>query len=71
VIKAQASKDAAFQAWVTQFEARAVARGFSERLVEQAFRGVAYNEEVIGKDRNQAEFSLPLWDYLARLVSDE
>ncbi|MEM6277460.1 MAG: lytic murein transglycosylase [Pseudomonadota bacterium] len=70
-VPVQASKEQAFQQWVRNFNARALSRGFSERLLEQAFRGVRYNTEVIGKDRNQAEFSLPIWDYLARLVSDD
>ncbi|MEM1237208.1 MAG: lytic murein transglycosylase [Pseudomonadota bacterium] len=71
VIRVQASKEQAFQSWVRQFRARARQRGFSERMLARAFEGVSYNEEVISKDRNQAEFSLPIWDYLARVVSDD
>ena len=66
-----AEKDRAFEVWLARCEARAVQRGFPADFVKRAFRGVEYNEEVIGKDRNQAEFSLPIWDYLARIVSDE
>ena len=71
VIRVQTSKEQAFQNWVRQFRARARQRGFSVRLLARAFEGVSYNAEVVEKDRNQAEFSLPIWDYLARLVSDE
>ncbi|MEM9438709.1 MAG: lytic murein transglycosylase [Pseudomonadota bacterium] len=70
-IQVQASKEQAFQRWVSQFKSRARSRGFSNGLLDQAFRGVSYNDEVIGKDRNQAEFTLPIWDYLARLVSED
>lgn len=70
-LQAQASKEQAFQRWVIQFKSRARARGFSQNLLDSAFRGVTYNEEVIEKDRNQAEFTLPIWDYLARIASDE
>ncbi|MEM6727489.1 MAG: lytic murein transglycosylase [Pseudomonadota bacterium] len=69
--QAQASKEQAFQRWIASFQARARDRGFSDRLLVQAFRGVTYNAEVIEKDRNQAEFNLPIWDYLARIVSDD
>jgi len=69
--KVQTSQEQAFQVWVSQFKARARSRGFSGNLVDAAFRGVRYNADVISKDRNQAEFSLPIWDYLARLVSDD
>ncbi|MEM1374902.1 MAG: lytic murein transglycosylase [Pseudomonadota bacterium] len=70
-IPVQTSKEQAFQQWVQAFQARARARGFSDRLLAQSFQGVRYNADVIAKDRNQAEFSLPIWDYLARLVSDD
>ncbi|MCH2077465.1 MAG: lytic murein transglycosylase [Rhodobacteraceae bacterium] len=65
------AKEEAFQNWVASYKRQAVARGVPQRVLDQAFRGVRYNEEVIEKDRNQAEFSLPIWDYLGRIVSDE
>ncbi|MEM6478718.1 MAG: lytic murein transglycosylase [Pseudomonadota bacterium] len=71
VTEIRATKEEAFQNWVAQFKARAAQRGFSPALLDAAFAGVTYNEEVIAKDRNQAEFALPIWDYLARLVSDD
>ncbi len=66
-----AAKSQAFRAWIDGFEARAVARGFERGLVTGAFADVRYNADVIAKDRNQAEFALPLWDYLARVASEE
>ncbi|MEO0677852.1 MAG: lytic murein transglycosylase [Pseudomonadota bacterium] len=69
--RVSSAKEAAFQSWVRAYKARAVARGIPEPVLERAFADVRYNAEVIEKDRNQAEFSLPIWDYLARLVSDE
>jgi len=69
--RVSSAKEAAFQSWVRAYKARAVARGIPEPVLERAFADVRYNAEVIDKDRNQAEFSLPIWDYLARLVSDD
>ncbi|MEL6609535.1 MAG: lytic murein transglycosylase [Pseudomonadota bacterium] len=67
----QSTQEQAFQAWVRAFRPRATRAGISTRVFDAAFRGVRYNREVVEKDRNQAEFSLPIWDYLARTGSDE
>ncbi|MEL6702120.1 MAG: lytic murein transglycosylase, partial [Pseudomonadota bacterium] len=67
----QSTQEQAFHAWVRAFRPRATRVGISTRVFDAAFRGVRYNREVVEKDRNQAEFSLPIWDYLARTGSDE
>ncbi|MEL7301220.1 MAG: lytic murein transglycosylase [Pseudomonadota bacterium] len=64
------AKEQAFQAWIAKYRAGAEARGVSPAVLARAFADVRYNAEVIEKDRNQAEFSLPIWDYLARIASD-
>ena len=70
-LRIQTTQEQAFQQWISAFKTRARGRGIPDSVLTQAFRGVRYNSEVIEKDRNQAEFSLPIWDYLARLVSDD
>ncbi|MEL6689743.1 MAG: lytic murein transglycosylase [Pseudomonadota bacterium] len=70
-IRVSSAKEEAFQNWVASYKRQAAARGVPQRVLDQAFRAVRYNEEVIEKDRNQAEFSLAIWDYLGRIVSDE
>ncbi|NBR89677.1 MAG: lytic murein transglycosylase [Rhodobacteraceae bacterium] len=51
------------------YKARAQKQGVSRGVLDQAFRGVSYNAEVIGKDRNQSEFKREIWDYLDSAAS--
>jgi membrane-bound lytic murein transglycosylase B len=60
----------AFDAWVTGFRARAAAAGISTTILDAAFDGAGYIPEVIEKDRNQSEFTKPIWEYLDTAVSD-
>ncbi len=59
----------AFQAWRAGFERRARAAGIEQSTLDAAFRGVELDARVISRDRNQAEFSRALWDYLDSAVS--
>lgn len=61
--------DAGFSEWLTAFRERARARGIGARTFERAFSGVSVNARVLERDRNQAEFSRALWDYLDSAVS--
>jgi membrane-bound lytic murein transglycosylase B len=45
-------------------------RGHRARHAHRAFADLRYNPDVIEKDRNQAEFTRTIWDYLDRAVSD-
>ena len=56
--------------WVATFRPRALAAGITPATFDTAFRGIRYNEAVIEKDRNQAEFTRTIWDYLDSAVSD-
>ena len=56
--------------WVTAFRPRALAAGIAPATFDRALKGIRYNESVIEKDRNQAEFTRTLWDYLDSAVSD-
>nr|WP_233487440.1 lytic murein transglycosylase [Thalassovita gelatinovora] len=64
------SKNMGFQRWLQDFRKRGRAAGISNRTLDQAFRGVRYNADVIQKDRNQSEFTKTLWDYLDSAASD-
>jgi membrane-bound lytic murein transglycosylase B len=63
------TRNAGFDRWVSAFRGRALARGISGTIFDSAFSDVIYNADVIRRDRSQAEFSLPIWDYLDRAVS--
>ncbi len=60
-----------YDAWVAAFRPRAQAKGISSSTLDRAFRGAGYLPEVIERDRNQAEFTRTLEDYLAIAASDE
>lgn len=64
-----ATTNSGFDRWLDGFRGRALAQGISPRTLDQAFHGVAYNTDVISRDRNQAEFSKTLWEYLDTAVS--
>jgi len=59
-----------FQRWITEFRPRAASAGISARTLEQAFRGVRYNTDVISHDRQQSEFTKQIWDYLDSAASE-
>ena len=56
--------------WTLGFRPRALAAGISPATFERAFAGIGYNAGVIAKDRNQAEFTRTIWEYLDSAVSD-
>lgn len=59
-----------FQTWLHGFRARAVAQGITPGVLDAAFDGVAYDADIIRRDRNQSEFSKTIWEYLDSAVSD-
>jgi len=63
--------DLEFRAWITAFQTRARAAGISQTTLDQAFDGVQLDPRVLERDRNQAEFSRALWEYLDSAVSAE
>ena len=70
VATASAAEAAAFDAWVRDFRPRALAQGVSASPFDRAFRTAVYDPDVIARDSNQAEFTKPIWDYLASAASD-
>ncbi|TNC51507.1 lytic murein transglycosylase [Rubellimicrobium rubrum] len=60
----------AYDAWVANFLPRAQAAGIPDTTLQAAFAQAGFMPEVIERDRNQAEFSRTLQDYLLSAVSD-
>lgn len=65
-----ASANLGFDRWIAGFRGRAAAQGISQTVLDRAFRDISYNTYVIEKDRNQAEFTKAIWDYLDSAVSE-
>ncbi|MFT6606569.1 MAG: membrane-bound lytic murein transglycosylase B [Halocynthiibacter sp.] len=65
----QTTANAGFNRWIVGFRARAQAKGISARVLDNAFRGIRYNTDVIAKDRHQSEFTKQIWDYLDSAAS--
>ncbi|MDO6456985.1 lytic murein transglycosylase [Celeribacter halophilus] len=63
------ASQAGFETWIANFKQRARREGISETVLNQAFRGVRYNTDVIAKDRRQSEFTKQIWDYLDSAAS--
>ncbi len=70
VAQVSASGERAFQSWIDGFKQRARAAGISDKVLQDAFRGVTYDSDVIKRDRNQSEFTKTIWDYLDSAASD-
>ncbi len=69
-VRVSVEGNARFQAWLGAFQRRAVAQGITQQTLDHALAGLSYDQRVIKRDRNQAEFSKPIWEYLDAAVSD-
>ena len=58
-----------FGTWLGEFRQRAEARGIVRDTLNRAFAGVTFDPDAIRRDRNQAEFTKPIWEYLNTAVS--
>jgi membrane-bound lytic murein transglycosylase B len=58
-----------FSEWLTAFRAEAAQRGIRPEVLEQAFDGVEPVEQILERDRSQAEFTLNLESYLKRRLT--
>ncbi len=58
-----------FDEWLTALRAEATARGIRPEILEQAFDGVQPVEQILERDRSQAEFTLGLDSYLKRRLT--
>tara|TARA_B100001179_G_scaffold219588_1_gene193382 strand:- start:1220 stop:2500 length:1281 start_codon:yes stop_codon:yes gene_type:complete len=61
--------NAEFARWIEGFRRRARAQGISDAVFARAFAGIQYDTDVIRRDRNQAEFTKAIWEYLDSAVS--
>ncbi len=57
--------------WLPGFRARSRAAGILQNTLDLALGDVQFLAGVIAKDRNQAEFSKSIWDYLDSAVSTD
>ncbi len=58
-----------FSDWIADFQRTARRAGITDQTFALAFASVRYQADIIALDRNQAEFSKPLWEYLDGAVS--
>ena len=58
-----------FSDWLTAFRAEAAERGIRPEILDQALLGVEPVEQVLERDRSQAEFTLNLEAYLKRRLT--
>ncbi|KIN65902.1 Peptidoglycan binding domain protein [Sulfitobacter noctilucae] len=68
--KAAAPSTQGLRTWVQAFRARALKQGIAASTFDTAMRGLTYDSDIIRRDRNQAEFTKTIWDYLDTAVSD-
>lgn len=67
---ARPQTDAGLAEWLVDFRSRALAQGIEPETFENALTGVTYDPKIIKRDRNQAEFTKTIWEYLDTAVSD-
>ena len=60
-----------FDEWLTGVKTEAVERGIAPELVERAFSGIVPVEQILERDRTQAEFALDLEAYLKRRLTPQ
>jgi membrane-bound lytic murein transglycosylase B len=58
-----------FDAWLEELRAEAVARGISTATIDKTLTGLEPVEQILERDRTQAEFALELDDYLKRRLT--
>jgi membrane-bound lytic murein transglycosylase B len=58
-----------FDVWLAALRAEAIARGIKPAVLDAAFAGVEPIEQVLDRDRTQAEFTLDLESYLRRRLT--
>ncbi|MGE0007463.1 MAG: lytic murein transglycosylase [Parvibaculaceae bacterium] len=59
-----------FEACVKSIRANVLKAGVKRDVVDAAFRDIEFDEKVVRFSRNQPEYRLKIWDYMAFLVDD-
>ena len=60
-----------FQACLGRIRVQAQASGITNATFDRAAAGLEHEQSVIDLSKDQPEFRMPIWDYLAMLVDDE
>lgn len=60
-----------FRNCVSELRSQAIARGIDAAAFDGALRGVEVDEEVIEAMDRQPEFTLPIWEYIGKLVEEK
>lgn len=60
-----------FSRWKAEFRSKAIQASISPSLYDRAMQGVTLDPKVIQADRNQPEFTRPVWEYLDSAVSEQ
>jgi membrane-bound lytic murein transglycosylase B len=68
--RAALPRPAAFDAWLAGFRGRAIAQGIRAEVVDRAISPIGFAQDSLDRERNQPEFSRPIWAYLDSAVSD-
>ncbi len=68
--RAAQAQEGGFGNWIADFRSRARAAGISDQTFQSAFADARYLQDSVDRDRNQAEFTRPLADYMSTAVSD-
>ncbi len=68
---APTARDRAFAAFVESLRPDAESLGISRATFDRAFAGVRFDASVVAETKRQAEFTLPIADYIAIAVSSD
>jgi len=60
-----------FEIWLRAFRSQAIAEGVDPAVADRVLAGASYDPDVIAKDRNQTEYTRPIWDYLDIAASEQ
>ena len=71
VVLASPPARAEFSSCVASLKAEAARAGISDRTLDAAFAGLQPDMKVLDLQKQQPEFKIPIWDYVAGLVDDE
>jgi len=67
---ARAEPPTAFAGCITELRAEALAKGVTAKAFDRALAGIEPDPTVLEAMDTQPEFETPIWEYLARLVSE-
>ncbi len=66
-----ADRDTAFDGFIGKLRPMAETLGVSRKTFDRAFAGVTFDPRVVAATQQQAEFTLPIWDYIATAASPD